>query len=356
MESKASINIHVYCVGDGVIKPNQERLRPLQDYPPPTNVGSLRRVVGIFAYYAKWIPNFSDKIQPLVNATSFPLDESALSAFDLPKKELERATLKSINESQPFVVECDAPEVCDSATLNQCGRPVAFMSRTLQDSELHYPPVEKEATAIIEFVRKWRHFLAGRHFTLVTDQRSMTFMIDNRTRSKIKNNKIQSWRLEHASFSYTLKYRPCKHRTHSHVHSLLLCQHQALRDPQWVGSPRCNSNVTLCDVKEHAIFNRRCQENCSTCRTCAELKPVLSSNSWKLIKSTLPMERLGIDFKSLLPTTSRNAYILTVVDEYSRFPFAFPCPNMHSPTVIKCIDQIVTLCGMPSYIHSDRGT
>ena len=113
----------------------------------------------MFAYYAKWIPKFSDKIQPLVNATSFPLDKSALSAFELLKKELERATLHSIDESQPFVVECDASEVCVSATLNQCGRPVAFMSRTLQGSELHYPSVEKETTAIIEAVRKWHHFL-----------------------------------------------------------------------------------------------------------------------------------------------------------------------------------------------------
>ena len=76
-------------------------------------------VVGMFADYAKWIPNFPDKIQPLVNATSFPLDGSALPAFDLLKKELERATLQSIDESQPFVVECDASEFCVSVTLNQ---------------------------------------------------------------------------------------------------------------------------------------------------------------------------------------------------------------------------------------------
>ena len=54
VESKASINILGYCVGDGVIKPDQERLRPLQDYHPPTSVGFLRRVVGMFAYYAQW--------------------------------------------------------------------------------------------------------------------------------------------------------------------------------------------------------------------------------------------------------------------------------------------------------------
>lgn len=47
--------------------------------------------------------------------------------------------------------------------------------------------------------------------------------------------------------------------------------------------------------------------------------------------------------------------MLTVVDEYSRFPFAFSCPNMNSSTVIKCLDQIFTLCGTPGFIHSDRG-
>jgi len=45
-ETNASINILGYCVGDGIIKPDQERLCPLQEYPPPTNIGSLRRVVG----------------------------------------------------------------------------------------------------------------------------------------------------------------------------------------------------------------------------------------------------------------------------------------------------------------------
>ena len=234
VESKASINILGNCVGDGVIKPDQERLHPLEEYPHPTNVGSFRAVVGMFAYYAKWISRFSDKIQPLANATSFlPLNESALPACDLLKKELERATLQSIDENQPFVVECDVSEVCVSATLNQCGRPVAFMSTTLQGSELHYPPVEKEATAIIEAVRKWRHFLAGRHFTLVTDQRSVPFMIDNRKRSKIKKNKIQSWRLELASFSYTVKYRPGKDNVapDSFIHCFYV-NLKFLRDPQ----------------------------------------------------------------------------------------------------------------------------
>ena len=51
------------------------------------------------------------------------------------------------------------------------------MSGALQSSELHYPVVEKEATAIIEAVRKWNHLLSRQHFTLVTDQKSVSFML-----------------------------------------------------------------------------------------------------------------------------------------------------------------------------------
>jgi len=46
--------------------------------------------------------------------------------------------------------------------------------------------------------------------------------------------------------------------------------------------------------------------------------------------------------------------MLTVVDEYSRFPFAFPCRSSDAETVISCLNQLFTLFGMPAYIHSDR--
>ena len=151
---------------------------------------------------------FLDKIQSLKQTTKFPLDDTALNDFNGLEKEIEKAVLLSTDENLPFVVVCDASDVAISATLNQNGRPVAFMSQTFQGSEVHYPAVEKEATAIVEAVRKWSHLLSRQHFTLITDQRSVAFMLDNRKRTKIKNNKIQCWRLELASFSCTIKYRP----------------------------------------------------------------------------------------------------------------------------------------------------
>jgi len=60
----------------------------------------------MFAYYAKWIEHFVDKVRPLAEATNFPLSGDALNSFKLLKSELANVVLHSIDELAPFVVEC----------------------------------------------------------------------------------------------------------------------------------------------------------------------------------------------------------------------------------------------------------
>ena len=136
----------------------------------------------MFAYYARWIPQFSDKIRPLADTVSFPLDQNALGSLNALKDELAQVTLSPSNEDIPFVVECDASDVAISASLNQNGRPVAFLSKTLLGAERRYPAVEKEAWSVIESVRKWSHLLSRQPFILITYQRSVSFMFNNRRR------------------------------------------------------------------------------------------------------------------------------------------------------------------------------
>ena len=50
-----------------------------------------------------------------------------------------------------------------------------------------------------------------------------------------------------------------------------------------------------------------------------------------------------------------NPYILIVIDEFSRYPFAFPCKNLSAKTVIECLTSLFCTFGFPCYIHSDRG-
>ena len=68
------------------------------------------------------------------------------------------------------------------------------------------------------------------------------------------------------------------------------------------------------------------------------------------------MERLSIEFKGPLPSASKNKYFLTIMDEYSRFPFAFPCSNMETQTVIACFSQVFTIFGLCSCFYCDRGS
>ncbi|XP_026322465.1 uncharacterized protein LOC113232055 [Hyposmocoma kahamanoa] len=170
--SKNSISLLGYAVKNNVIEPDKDRLDPLIKLPLPRNTAELKRALGLFAHYAKWVHNFSAKIQPLINNSQFPLNENGQRSFKLLKSEIEKAALVAIDDKETLTVETDASEFAVAATLSQKGRPVAFFSRTLSDSERKHAAVEKEACAIVESIRKWRHYLIHRHFLLITDQKS----------------------------------------------------------------------------------------------------------------------------------------------------------------------------------------
>ncbi|KAJ4439883.1 hypothetical protein ANN_08012 [Periplaneta americana] len=359
--STRRINLLGYTIGNKTIKPDVERLRPLLNLPQPSDSRTLRRAVGMFAHYSGWIPKFSEKVRPLVQCKAFPMTQDAALAFKSLKQVVADSIVTSIDEDSPITVETDASDFAIGATLSQSGRPVAFFSRTLSKTEQRHSAVEKEAYAIVEALRKWRHYLINRYFKLITDQKSVMFMFNNTRKNKIKNEKIKRWQLELSCYKYDIVYRPGRENAVADAFSRICSAtempgdklrtlHQALCHPgitrlyHWVRSK--NLPYSLDDIKKVTASRN----------VCAELKPRFFRHNGKLIKATSPFERLNIDFKGPIPSTTRNRYILTVVDEYSRYPFAFPCSDMKSSTVIKCLQQLFSIFGMPSYIHSDRGT
>ena len=357
---KTSITLLGYQVEHGSIKPDPQRLQPLIDLPPPHDPKSLKRVIGLFAYYSKWIRNFSEKIRPLSQSKAFPMTADAIETFNSLKAEVKASAVSSIDPDIPFVVETDASDYAIGATLNQDGRPVAFFSRTLNTSESGLHPVEKEAYAIVESIRGWRHFLLGRHFKVVTDQRSVAFMYEQRKRCKTKNDKIARWRVDLAEFSFDAVYRPGTENAAADTLSRNTCsamnsndedlreKHDALCHP---GITRFNHFVKSRNLPYSVNDVRKVIDSCEIC---AELKPRFHRFKGKLIKATQPLQQLNIDFKGPLPSAGPNKYLLTLVDEYSRFPFAFPCKDMKSSTVISCLEQFFAMFGMPSYVHNDR--
>ena len=208
--SLTSIDLLGYTISKGSVKPDPDRLKGLMDLPVPQNLPSLRRAMGMFSHYSQWIPNFSEKLHPLTKVTRYPLSKEQTEAFKCLKQEIAKSSLVAIDSSLPFETETDASEHAIAASLTQNSRPVAFFSRTLTSAEQKHSSVEKEAYTTVEAIRKWRHLLLGKHFKLIPDQKSVSFMLNPKSKSKIKNKKITRWKLELACFSYDIAYRSGK--------------------------------------------------------------------------------------------------------------------------------------------------
>ena len=76
----------------------------------------LKRCSGMFGYYARWIKNYSAKVWPLLANTKLPMDFSGQFAFETLRNDLVNACLGSINDTEPFTVECDASKYAIGAT------------------------------------------------------------------------------------------------------------------------------------------------------------------------------------------------------------------------------------------------
>ena len=115
--STTSVQLLGYVISNGTIKPDPDRLKPLLELAAPQNLSSQRRIVGMFAYYSKWIPQFSEKVRPLSPNTEFPLSENALNSFQTLKIDISNSMLNAIDENMPLEVETDASDFAIGATL-----------------------------------------------------------------------------------------------------------------------------------------------------------------------------------------------------------------------------------------------
>jgi len=78
-----------YLVAYKQIKLDPKRLQALLDLPDPICAKELKRVSGLFAYYAKRIPNFSKKAGLLLHCKAFPLSNEAVIAFKTLKSSMQ---------------------------------------------------------------------------------------------------------------------------------------------------------------------------------------------------------------------------------------------------------------------------
>ena len=87
-------------------------------------------------------------------------------------------------------------------------RPVRFTSRTLSKAERNYAQIEREGLAVIFGVTRFRQYLWGRRFTLVTDNKPLSSILGPKTQfPALAAARIQRWALILAAYTYDVEYR-----------------------------------------------------------------------------------------------------------------------------------------------------
>ena len=147
-------------VGNGVVKPEEGKLRKIEQFPQPKTKKQIRSFLGLSGYYHRFIPNYANIAVPLTNMTRKSEPEKVIwtpqctEAFSKLKELLLSApVMMNPDFSCPFILQTDASEVGVGAVLSQidaegCDHPVAYFSRKLLPREQKYATIEKECLAI----------------------------------------------------------------------------------------------------------------------------------------------------------------------------------------------------------------
>jgi hypothetical protein len=67
--------------------------------------------------------------------------------------------------------------VAIGAVLSQDNRIVAYFSEKLNDAKNKYSTYDKEFYAIIQALKKWRHYLVPKEFVLYSNNQALQFII-----------------------------------------------------------------------------------------------------------------------------------------------------------------------------------
>ena len=106
-------------------------------------------------------------------------------------------------------------------------------------------------------------------------------------------------------------------------------------------------------------LNKQVTEWARTCVSCQKAK-IHTHTKAPLAKFSVPnkrFEHIHVDLVGPLPESQGCAYLLTVVDRYTRWPEAIPLQNIEALTVARAfVHNWVSRFGVPSNVTSDRGT
>lgn len=204
-----------YVVDHQGLHVDPDKVRAILEIPTPQNVPDIRRFIGVASWYRRFIPSFSTTIAPLTellkkNKVWMWTDECEHAFNHIKEKLISAPILNCPNYDLPFFVQTDASAFGLGAVLTQQSADgeyvISYASRTLTKSERNLTVTEKECLAVIFGIEKFRPYLEGIKFTVITDHYSLLWL--NNLKDPI--GRLARWAVRLQQFDFDIVHRKGK--------------------------------------------------------------------------------------------------------------------------------------------------
>jgi len=214
--SQTQVEYLDFVITGNTVMMDPTKVDGVKDWPVPTNLTKLRSFIGFINFYRRFIKDFSTIARPLHDLTKdkakWIWDEDCQQAFNKLKEVIcSEPILVHPDPDKPYMIECDASSFALGGILSQKQEndkwhPISYLSHSMDKSQRNYPIYDKELLAIVESLKKWRHFLKGaKHVVeVLTDHANLQYF---RTAQDLKPRQAR-WASYMEEYKLQLRHRP----------------------------------------------------------------------------------------------------------------------------------------------------
>jgi hypothetical protein len=202
--------IHLgHIFGGGELKIDPSKVKVILEWPKPNNVTEVRSFLGETQYWRKFIANFSSIAAPLNVVTSvkkvFQWGGKQQKDFDTLKEKISSTPVLALpNLRQPFEIQTDARNYAMGAVLLQHGKPICFHSETFNGAVINYPTYDKELYALVQSVKKWKHYFLGKETIVHIDHQPLQYL---QSQTKLQQARHFRWMGFLQQFHLVIRYK-----------------------------------------------------------------------------------------------------------------------------------------------------
>ena len=199
-----------FVISSGSLKMDPSKIEAIINWPIPSNASEVKSFHGLCNFYRKFIRNFSGISGPMIETIKggkkchFVWTKEAQDSFELLKVKIANGPVLTFpNFDKVFVIECDASTKAIGGVLSQDGRPIAFFSEKLNEAKQRYSVYDLELYAMIQSLKRWRHYLLPKEFVVYTDNQALSYL----NRQEKLNQRHMKWMEFIQAYTFTIKHK-----------------------------------------------------------------------------------------------------------------------------------------------------